>query len=145
MPSLPDVAATVAYLRKRIKVLFAGATAEALDNKQIDQKAAIKLFETTASDDWSKIRELERTLVGLTYPNATAEVFYDQLKKIDASLADQAGVIVNKNAKLIQDMSRNLCMPKFVAAKAANGGMAPDPFIVTATEIDNFLNGKTIV
>jgi hypothetical protein len=144
-PSLPDTTSAIDYLRKRVKVLFAGAAAEALDNKKIDQGAAIKLFKTTASDDWSKIRELERTLVGLTHPGTTQEEFMAQLEKIDASLADQAGTLVNKNVALIQDMSRNFCLPKYEAARVANGGRAPAKFTVTTAEIDEYLKDKTIV
>jgi hypothetical protein len=106
--------------------------------------AAKRLLETTASDDWSKIRELERTLVGLTHPGVARDIFDSQLKKIDASLADQAGTLVNKNANLIQDMLRNFCMPKYETARTANGGKSPEKFIITAAEIDEYLRDKTI-
>jgi hypothetical protein len=67
-----------------------------------------------------------------------------QMKKIDASLADQAGTIVSKNALLIQDMSRNFCLPKYEAVRTANGGMPPSKFTVTSAEIDDYLKDKAI-
>jgi hypothetical protein len=66
--TLEDVAT---YIEKRIQVLYAGAIAECLNkNNTIDAPATKLKFQTTAADDFSKIREIMRIAVGIRHPDA---------------------------------------------------------------------------
>jgi hypothetical protein len=138
--TLDDVAG---FLEARIKVLYAGAIAQALQGKKVQGQATRRLLETTASDDFSKIRELMRLLVGIKYPNASREQFQHRLDEATELLSDQSAKIVLANVDLIIDMAV-FCMGKLDEATGANGGLPPEALTIHDEDIDNFLRDKAI-
>jgi hypothetical protein len=141
LPSVSSFDEIARFLEARIKVLYAGAIAQALEKRKGPETK--RLLQTTASDDFSKIRELMRLLVGMKHPNASREQLQRALDKTVEVLSDQSAKIVIANVDLIVDMAV-FCMGKLDEATAANGGIPPTQLTVAATDIDDFLRDKTI-
>jgi hypothetical protein len=140
-PSISSLDDAANYLQARLKVLYAGAIAEALQNKQVQSEATKKLLETTASDDFSKIRESMRLLVGISHPNASRDEFQQRLNEAVETLSDASVEIVLANVNLIIDMAV-FCMRKLDEATAANDGVPPSELRIAAADIDEFLRDK---
>lgn len=92
------------YLERRIRVLYAGAIAEAMDIEgNYHEDYALKEWKTGGStNDHAKIRELVQTLRNIKYPQTTDEpTAQTELTKIDEDLIQQTGEIVHNRIELI--------------------------------------------
>jgi hypothetical protein len=137
LPSFLSLADVQEYSERRIKVLYAGACAEALSGQRVNLNAGRKLFETTAANDHAKIRELTRIVCGAKYPsiNNLAE-YARQLEKIDDALAIETVEMVEQDASLIEELTAYF-MDK-LDIEAGRLGHLPPTFALLRNIIDTF-------
>jgi hypothetical protein len=104
-PKLPDVNAVSAFIRRRATVLYAGVLAESLKGAKVDNEEALELIRgPTASDDYSKVRELVRVLAGIE----RGEIKYqDVLDRVDGEVWNKAAELVEKYAPQIVMLSKH--------------------------------------
>jgi hypothetical protein len=95
------------------------------------------LLNSTAKNDYAKVRELARTLVGITNPNASQDEFQGALNENDLRLFSETGRLVEANQPVIIDLMQYISR-EFVKAKT-------DQFKLTAAKAEAFLAGKSII
>lgn len=137
IPSCATLAEVEDFIERRVFVLYAGAIAQSLQNKQIVPPVCIKLLQTTALDDWRKIQEYVRMLAGIKHPRCTTEVdFKPKLKEVDDCIATRAGELVDKHKELIFELTNFFLSQRMVAPRVR--GRPPETFALSRDEIDNF-------
>lgn len=108
IPNIPDIAAGVQFIERRLIVLYAGATAEALTAQGINFDKCKKLFETTATNDHAKIRELMRILVGMRQPGAvTLSEFQKSLTKECLGIEREVSNLVISRREIITGLAKH--------------------------------------
>jgi hypothetical protein len=135
-PSVPTVDKIVEYLEKRIVVLYAGSLAESLVQKKVDGPKAIKFLNSTAKNDYAKVRELARVLAGIAHPNVGRDEFEKALADNDSRLFNDAAKLIEGNYDVIFDLTQFFART-YVRSKA-------NPFVLTGKEVDTFLADKKI-
>jgi hypothetical protein len=137
IPSLTSASDTIEYITKRLKVLYAGVVAQSLDS---DNRAHLTkcegYFRDTASDDFSKIREIMRILVGSSKPGASYSEFAEELKRVEDAISDATVNLVRANAVSIKALT------KFFVSKLdeANSPQTMlQTFSLSGPQIDEFL------
>lgn len=94
------------YCESRIKILFAGVLAEALENGVIKNDNAILYPETTGSQDHGKARELLQIARGILHPSTKEEkTANEELKSLSDRLWSEAGGIVEEYSDFIEGMA----------------------------------------
>jgi hypothetical protein len=133
---LPTIADVASYIERRIKVLYGGAIAECLrKNNKIDGPSTVAKFNSTAADDFSKIREIMRISVGIRHPQSSKQEFPGYLENAEETLSNEAADIVLQEAELIREMT-DFFLDK--RRKASPIGKPPlQQFILTARDIDS--------
>lgn len=125
------------FLEKRLRVLYAGALAQSLNRGKVNTVVANKYLAETATDDYSKAREIARTLAGIKYHDATSyDDFEQKLGKMNERFYKDAMKLVEKNAELIVDLSV-FGYQKIEEAQRKN--WSADSFEITQAEIDTFI------
>ena len=102
--SIASLAELTAYLEKRLKILHAGAIAEAMDvqGKYDIEYARKACKEGSSAMDNAKIRELTHILRDTRYPDTSdEELAQQQLAEIGDELTQQAGAIIYDRIGLI--------------------------------------------
>lgn len=101
--TLDSKSETEDYIVKRIQILYAGAIAEALNGKKVDELAAQKyLQQGGAASDWPKIKELVHLLRNMKHQTPIDEVeIKKQLDNIDHSNGELALKFVERNSSVI--------------------------------------------
>jgi hypothetical protein len=104
--SCPSIESVSDHLMRRVQVLYAGAVAQTIQGKEIDQEACNNLFDgappyNTAAHDFAKIKELLRLWIAIRYPTASYARFEKQLGKAVVVLSNSAAKIVIREAVLI--------------------------------------------
>ena len=128
-PSFRSVADVADYARRRVKVLYAGAGAQALNKGEVDGGQAEQLLRTTSSNDHAKIRELLRT-------NAVADDDRGRVTtSLDTELRLETGELVEKHSVLVLGLTEF-----FVERKEP----AKISFTLSAAEIDAFPGVKEL-
>ena len=113
--STPEV---VGYCESRIKILFAGVLAEALEGGVIDIDRAILYAETTGSHDHAKVRELLQIIRCISHPETTDDDTANaELKSLSDRLWSEAGKIVQDLSVFIECMARELLKRQVTAFK----------------------------
>ena len=135
-PSCPTIADVEDFIERRVMVLYAGAAAQSLQNKTIVPATVIRLLESTAANDWTKIRELVRLLAGIKHPGLSADEFAPKLKEVDDYIANKAGEIVDKHKELILDLTNFFLQQRMAAPKVR--GRPPENFTLAKDDIDSF-------
>lgn len=143
-PSFRELEHVRDWLERRIVVLYAGAVAESLKGKTIDQDKCKGLLQSTAKDDMRKIAELMRLVVAITHPDAKGQEFEDQLAAVVLRLSNIAANTVLANQNVILDVT-SLFIRELEQATRANRNKVPDPYELPQTAIDEFLKNKEIV
>jgi hypothetical protein len=94
------------FLGKRVSVLYAGSIAQSLSPKGIaNAQDTDKFLRSTATDDFSKIRELVRLFVGIQNAGVTDNEFAKKLRAAEVRFSTQASKIVEKYAEAIVDLA----------------------------------------
>jgi hypothetical protein len=135
-PSLPTISDAIQFIEDRIIILYAGALAQSMRQKECDPEAAIKLLRTTAANDYAKVRELGRTLVGLAHPTCSREDFEKHLNVNDLRLFNEAGTLVLANRDELIDLTQ------LIARRYAKSNSKD--FKLPAVEVEACLSGKTL-
>jgi hypothetical protein len=131
---LSDVAE---YAKRRIQVLYAGAGAQALRNGAIDSEWAGRLLDTTSANDFAKIRELLRIASAVQHPNDVDDTKRGELTtSVDNMLRSETGALVETHSALIAELTAHFISR--LEAKFKETGKIPQPFILPATEINQF-------
>jgi hypothetical protein len=95
----------IAFIEKRLKVLYAGSVAQSLDGTGKCQPARCHHFlKTNAANDMAKIRELSRVLAGMTDPGLDDSSYAKKLASNDKRFSNEAVKIVEANATLIKEL-----------------------------------------
>ncbi len=136
LPSLPEIEDVKKFLEDRVQILYAGSLAQSLQRRKVDDKAASKFLLSTASDDFSKVRELLKVLVGIKKPGATPDEFQAELTKTKDNLFNRSAKIVEKHADLIVDTAV-FVMGKLDGVVKAAGTLKK--FELTPAELDEFV------
>jgi hypothetical protein len=137
IPSGATLAEVEDFIERRVMVLYAGAVAQSLQNKQIVPQVCIDLLKTTALDDWRKIQEYVRLLAGIKHPGCKTEAeFAPKLKEVDDYIANKAGEVVDKYSELIMALCNFFLERRMAAPKVLN--RPPEKFVLSRDEIDNF-------
>src|ERR1700730_2598824 len=77
-PRLPDIAAIVDYIQRRVIVLYAGVASEALRGKTINQEQALNDYSNEIGmNDFAKIRELLLLLAGINCGDGDRQTLLD--------------------------------------------------------------------
>jgi hypothetical protein len=118
---LTSLVATQSYLRRRIKILYAGALAETLPPAQSPDAKAVNVDEARAileadgkgaEQDFAKIRELLHVLCNITisekYDNIDNASAQDHLQSTSAELWEQSIALVNNYADMIIGLGSNI-------------------------------------
>lgn len=107
--NLPTILDVSDYLRRRVKVLYAGVLSEAMTNGEIDGDKALEYIRAGGADDHSKVRELVNVLRsiehGETQTDAEAQL---QLDKLDNELWNAAADIVVAEREAIEGLAHRL-------------------------------------
>jgi hypothetical protein len=137
LPTFSTLANVQDYCERRIKVLYAGPCAEALNGGRVDLNAGRRLLMTTSANDHAKIRELTRIICGVTCPSIkdVAE-FAHQLKEIDNALAEETVRMVEQDASLIKNLT--VFFMKKLDEEERRLGHQPIEFIMPRDAIDAF-------
>lgn len=94
------------YLRRRIKVLYAGVLSESYEMVNFSEYALNEWNSGGGKDDHSKIRELTQVLRNIVYPNTGEErEAQKELNDLDNELFAQTVEIVAERLKLIRRIS----------------------------------------
>ena len=108
----------VEYLRRRVKVLYAGVLAESLTDGVINGDLALEYIKQGGAVDHAKVRELIHLLRNLELGEFGDELeAQDQLSKLDLQLWNEAAEIVANESRLIVTVS------KFVASRFNDVGV----------------------
>ena len=135
-PSFRSVADVADYARRRVKVLYAGAGAQALNKGEVDGGQAEQLLRTTSSNDHAKIRELLRIISAIEHPNAVADDDRGRVTtSLDTELRLETGELVEKHSVLVLGLTEF-----FVERKEP----AKISFTLSAAEIDAFPGVKEL-
>lgn len=104
VPALSDAGDIVAYIRRRITVLYAGMIAESLlSETDIDAKKVEHLRETTSSDDYGKIKELLRVWGGMRVTVGANPIdFQNVVQGLEIEIANETAAMIVANAKAIR-------------------------------------------
>ena len=97
-----------AYLVRRVKVLYAGSLAEALDASGIDEKQALINIRTGGEQDHAKARELIHIIRDLRHPDTTTEDSQPELDAIELELWNGAADIVIAERDIIEGLGKRL-------------------------------------
>lgn len=95
-------------LETRIKILYAGAMAEAFtDDGGVDSEYALSEWKTGgAMNDYAKIRELMHVLRNITYPETTDEsAAQKELNQLDNAIFQETANLVLLNRTLIERLT----------------------------------------
>jgi hypothetical protein len=128
-PRLPDVAAAIEFMRRRIQVLNAGALAQSLEKGRATPATANVFLNTTAINDHAKVRELVRMVVAMQHPKANDDVFRQLLLDVGEELYMAALRIVEERSPEIEEITE-----AFMAAKRA--ARNPQVFELSKERID---------
>jgi hypothetical protein len=146
--SFPEMKDAIAYIERRLQVLYAGSIAQSLDSAGKCQPARCRGFlETTAANDMAKIRELSRVLVGMTDPGLDDASYSQKLSLNDDRFSTEALKIVEANATLIWEMVDAFLLALKDNIKAA-GIVSKAPirsYRFTSEKIDAVLKNRPIV
>lgn len=135
MPAVSTIEEVRSFLERRIVVLYAGVLAESLEKGKITGEPQ-KLLETTAADDYSKVRENLRLLTGTYFStNPDRKEFQEKMDAIDDALRKSAMLLVETNAKLIADLAV-LFMRHW--DKANQNAVSVSEFVLEGKFIDEF-------
>lgn len=105
-PIFTELAEVSAYLKLRMAVLYAGVMAESLNQGKVQGEVAIDLAKgREGSDDHQKVSEYSRIVAGI---DCGERPFYDVWKQTENEVWNRAGVLVEKYAKSIVELSRAL-------------------------------------
>lgn len=97
------------YLRRRIKVLYAGVISESYEMGNCSDYALYEWNSGGGKDDHSKIRELTQVLRNIVYPNTEHEPeAQKELTDLDSELFGQTVEIVSERLKLIRGIASML-------------------------------------
>lgn len=131
--SLPTLEDVKTHLRRRIQVLYAGSLAQSLNSAgKVDTAVCCKFLKQSARDDFRKIGELSRMLVGIEHPGLSPEDFQKQLTSAEHELSLEAATLVESKVKLIWQLTN------FFIGRWDEAGRSSD-FRVSAEEIDRFI------
>ena len=124
------------YLRRRIKVLYAGVISESYEMENCSDYALNQWNSGGGKDDHSKIRELTQVLRNIIYPNTENEPeAQKELDNIDSELFGQTVEIVSERLQLIRGIASMLS----VKVKEYN-----IRYTLTETEINDVVNIKEL-
>lgn len=94
------------YIRRRIKVLYAGVISESYEMENFSDYALKEWNSAGGKDDYSKIRELTQVLRNIVYPKTENEPEAQrELTELDNELFGQTVEIVEKRLLLIREIS----------------------------------------
>lgn len=97
------------YLKRRIKVLYAGVISESFEMENCSDYALNEWKSGGGKDDHSKIRELTQVLRNIIYPNTKNEPeAQKELTNLDSELFAQTVEIVKNRLNLIHGISSML-------------------------------------
>jgi hypothetical protein len=97
------------YLKKRVQVLYAGVLAQSLEQKKINNDAALEYITNHGKDDYSKVRELVHLIRNIEYPDDNSEEEKQRhLNEITDDLWNRAAAIVEAEHELINGLGRRL-------------------------------------
>jgi hypothetical protein len=91
------------YLEKRVKILYAGAAAEALKGKRVDQTSAIEILHNAGGEsDWARARDCVQLLRNIRSPQTTTnDEIQHQLDELDQMLWSETVEMVERCAEVI--------------------------------------------
>lgn len=99
----------IEYCEKRVQVLMAGALAEAMNGASIDDDAANNYLNTSASNDYAKIRELILLYRNISHPETIShEDINSELKNIMDRLWEETKSILIEHKPIIDILSQEL-------------------------------------
>ena len=99
----------LAYLERRVQVLYAGSLGQSLDQCKVNNEAALEIINKYGTDDYSKVRELIHLIRNIKYPNDESEEERQKhLTEIENPLWDQAAALVEANHDLIEILADTL-------------------------------------
>jgi hypothetical protein len=102
---LPDMGAIIAFIERRLVVLYAGVLAESLRGGKVNNERALQLIRgPEGSDDYSKARELIRVLAGVTRGGRDYQSVLDEL---DSRFWNRAASLAEKYATQIDVISKH--------------------------------------
>lgn len=110
-PSIQSIQDIENYLERRVKVLYAGVIAEAMDiDGNYNSDYALKEWRNGGGkDDYSKFRELIQVLRNIRHPETIDEAeAQKQLDNIDQELIQKTGEIVYNRIELIHGIGDSL-------------------------------------
>jgi hypothetical protein len=130
-PTLKSVQGVADYARRRVKVLYAGAGAQALNKHgEVEPNQVEQLLRTTSNTDHAKIRELLRIISAIEHPDAVADEERGRVTtSLDTELRLQTGEQVEKHSALI------LALTEFFMERKEPGRVS---FTLSAADIDAF-------
>ncbi|MDM8541933.1 hypothetical protein QUF90_12670 [Desulfococcaceae bacterium HSG9] len=101
--SLYSVNDILNYLEARVQILYAGALAESLSGRKVDEDIAVNILEEGGGqNDFAKARELIHVIRNIRYPNSTDKLDLKKgLDKINDELWDKAKLLVEEEHHLI--------------------------------------------
>lgn len=109
------------YLRRRVKVLYAGVLSEAMVNGEIDGDKALEYIRTGGKDDHSKVRELVNALRSIEYGETQTDYeAQQQLNNLDNELWSASADIVVVEKEVIESLAQCLASKvKFIGVPCA--------------------------
>lgn len=97
------------YLRRRVKVLYAGALAETLENGCVHYETALERIRIDAGSDQAKANELIQLIRNIQFGGENCEEMVQaQLSEIDAALWKHAAEIVEREQAAIVGLGERL-------------------------------------
>lgn len=107
--SLSNISEVTDYLKRRVKVLYAGALAEAMIEGVIDGEKALEYIRNGGADDYSKVRELVHIIRSIEHGlTGTDDEAQAQLDAIDRALWNAAANIVMEERAVIEGLANRL-------------------------------------
>lgn len=107
--SLSSVSDISGYLRRRVKVLYAGVLAEAMSAGEIDRDKALEYIRKGGADDHSKVRELINAIRSIEYgATKTDEEAQSQLDVLDCELWNASADLVKAESATIVGLGSRL-------------------------------------
>jgi hypothetical protein len=101
-------AEVTAYLRDRIKVLFAGSLAEALDNGVVNEQEAKRVLHEASGQDNAIAKELIQVICSLNNPPGDEAALQTALTDLENAIWAEAKALVERESGLIVALANDL-------------------------------------
>jgi hypothetical protein len=128
-PRINDLEQLRSYLERRIQVLYAGSLAQALRSSSVNEDYVCDFLESTANQDFAKVRELLKVCAGIGHYGSSEEEFDARIKEINDRAYSNAMSIVVQNREAIRELA-----VYFLRERGMLGD--PEEYKLTAAKVD---------